>query len=195
MDDGSSEFYKQNIDEILHKLADLKILILGSYRPIGMAKRLEIIRDCLRTRGFTNTFLVKDLGDEPRFDEDDDIHWTDKSNHWMKNFDLSLFVFFADCDNSGVTDELNYFMTEKIEETFRCIILYEDNIKQISSRIRAKIKIVKLRNGSFKEKKDLDACELAYGFINIVLMTERNRIYRNSHFTEDSPEPLSEIFL
>lgn len=181
MDDAFSEFYKENIDKRTQEIADLKILILGSYRPIGMAKRLEIIRDCLRKRGLSNTYLVKDLGDKPIFDEDEDIHWTNKSNHWMKNFDLSLFVFFADCDNSGVTDELSYFIY-KIEETFRCIILYEDNIKQISSRIRAKIKTVKLRNGSFKEKEDLDACELAYGLINIVLMKERNRIFCKNSF-------------
>ena len=60
-------------------------------------------------------------------------------------------------------DILSYFINET-EETFRCIVLYEENITKISSRIRAKIKEMKLRNIDIKN--DSDACELAYGFIN-----------------------------
>lgn len=185
MDDAFGEFYKQNINKRSQETADLRILILGAYRPRNMFDRLEGIRDCLRQRGFNNTYLVENLGDKPRFDDDDDIHWTEKSNYLMKHSDLNIFIFFEDCDNSGVGDELSCFINET-EETFRCIVLYEENIKKISSRIRAKIKEMKLHNIDFKLKDDLDACELAYGFINIVLMTERNRIYRNSHFLEYS---------
>jgi len=181
MVDTFGGLYKQNIDKISQKAADLKILILGAYRPKDMFKRLEKIRDCLRQKGFINTYLVENLCDEPRFDKDNDIHWTRKSNYLMKNSDLNLFVFFADCDNSGVGDELSYFIN-KTEEDFRCIVLCEESIEKISSRIRAKIKEMKLRNIDIKAGDDLDACELAYGFINTVLMTERNRIYKNSPF-------------
>ncbi len=192
MVDTFGELYTQNIDKISQKTADLKVLILGSYRPREMFERLERIRDCLRQKGFINTYLVENLRDEPRFDDDNDIHWTRKSNHYMKIFDLNLFVFFVDCDNSGVGDELTYFINETKEtltyfinetkETFRCIVLYEEGIEQISSRIRAKIKEMKLRNIVIKSGDDLDACELAYGFINNVLMKERNLIYKNATF-------------
>jgi hypothetical protein len=181
MVDTFGELYKQNIDKISQKVADLKILILGAYRPRDMFKRLEGIRDCLRQKGFINTYLVENLRDEPRFDKDNDIHWTWKSNYLMENSDLNLFIFFEDCDNSGVGSELSYFIN-KTEEDFRCLVLCEGSIEQISSRIRADIKEMKLRNINFKAGDDLNACNLAYGFINTILMKEKNRIYKNSLF-------------
>jgi len=115
-----------------------------------------------------NTYLVADFPDGNRFHKDDDVHWTMKSNFLMTNFDLNLFVFFVNCDNSGPMDELNYFFYE-IGEFFRCIVLYEEGCAEnISSRIRAKIKQFNLRNIAVKEEEDIIVCELAYGLINIV---------------------------
>lgn len=180
MVDTFGELYKHDIDKILDKTTELKILILGAYRPEYMINRLKTIRDCLRQKGFINTYIVADFPDDNnRFHKDDDIHWTLKSNNLMKNFDLNIFVFFTNCDNSGPTDEFNYFCYE-VGEFFRCILLYEESCTiSVSSRIRAKIKDFNLRNIAVKEGDDASVCEIAFGIINLVLMKEKNRIYKN----------------
>lgn len=183
MADLFGELYNLDINKILQKTTDLKILVLGAYRPENMLERLKTIRDCLRHKGFINTYIVADFPDDKnRFHGDDDIHWTKKSNVLMKNSDLNLFILFGNCDNSGPVDELNYFFYE-IRESFRCIVLYEEgSTENISSRLRAKIKEFDLRNVAVKEGDDMLACDLAYGLINIVLMKEQNRIYKNIDF-------------
>lgn len=180
MVDTFSELYKHDIDKILQKVTELKILILGPYRPENMINRLKTIRDCLRQKGFINTYIVADFPDDNnRFHQDDDIHWTLKSNNLMKNFDLNIFIFLTNCDNSGPTDEFNYFCYE-VGEFFRCILLYEESCtSSVSSRIRAKIKDFNLRNIAVKEGDDAAVCEIAFGIINLVLMKEKNRIYKN----------------
>ena len=173
------DLYGPDTDKLLQKSTELNILILGAYRPENMYERLKTIRDCLREKGFINTYLVADFPDDSiRFHEDDDIHWTLKSNFLMNSFDLNLFVFLANCDNSGPTDEFNYFCYE-IGEFFRCIVSYEEgHAGNISSRISAKIKDFKLRNIAVNEGEDVVTCELLFGLINLVLMKERDRIYK-----------------
>ena len=176
--------YEPDTDKILQKFAELNILILGAYRPENMYERLKTIRDCLKEKGFTNTYLVADFPDDiNRFHDDDDIHWALKSNFLMNNFDLNLFIFLANCDNSGPTDEFNYFCYE-IGEFFRCIVSYEEShAGNISSRISAKIKNFKLRNIAVNEGEDMVTCELVFGLINLVLMKEQYRIYKRPHFS------------
>lgn len=178
------DLYGPNTDKILQKSTELNILILGAYRPENMYDRLKTIRDCLKQKGFVNTYLVADFPDDiVRFHKDDDMHWTMKSNFLMKKFDLNLFIFLANCDNSGPTDEFNYFCYE-IGEIFRCMVLYEESHKGgISSRISAKIKDFKLRNITVNEGEDMVTCKLAFGLINQVLMKERDRIYKIPRFS------------
>lgn len=178
------ELLGYDTEKILEKDKELNILILGAYRPKNMQERLETIRDCLIEKGFVNTSLVADFPDDiVRFHEDDDIHWTKKSNFLMSRFDINLFIFFTNCDNSGPTDELNFFCYE-IGEHFRCIVTYEDGfVESISSRITAKIKDFKLRNIAVKEEEDMVICELAFGLINLVMMKERNKIYKIPRFS------------
>lgn len=171
-------------EKILEKYKELNILILGAYRPENMKERLKTIRDCLIEKGFVNTFLVADFSDNiVRFDKDNDIHWTKKSNFLMSRFDINLFIFFSNCDNSGPTDELNFFCYE-IGEHFRCIVTNEESfVESISSRIRAKIKDFKLRNIAVKEGEDMVICELVFGLINLIMMKEQNKIYKIPRFS------------
>jgi hypothetical protein len=101
---------------------NLHILILGAYIPENAKKRLEILRTCLIERGYSNTYLVADHPDDNTSDEDWNIYWERKSNELMRDSDLNLFVFFADCSNEGVTDELAYFCS-KIQKFSGCYVI------------------------------------------------------------------------
>lgn len=183
MVDTFGELYKPDLDRLLQKASELNILILGAYRPDSMLERLKTIRDCLRQRGFINTYLVADFPDDkPRYHKENDINWTRKSNLLMSRSDINIFIFLANCDNSGPVDEFNYFCYE-IGEFFRCIVLYEEGqFSSMSTRISAKIKDFNLRNTAVKEGEDMVICDVAFGLINYILMKEQNRIYRDLFF-------------
>jgi len=66
-------------------------------------------------RGYSNTYIVADYPDNNKSDEDWNIYWERKSNELMLHSDLNLFVFFANCSNEGVTDELAHFCSERRE--------------------------------------------------------------------------------
>ena len=143
---------------------NLHILILGAYRPKNAKKRLERFRDCLSERGYSNTSLVTDHPDDNEFDEDLNTYWERKSNELMQHYDLSLFVFFANCSNEGVTDELAYFCSNA-KESSRCYVICEDSYaSNMSTRIKAKVERCTLPNTKIEDDNDAELCDAAYAF-------------------------------
>ena len=147
---------------------ELHILILGAYRPENAKKRLERLRDCLSGRGYNNTCLVADYLDNKKFDEDWNIYWERKSNDLMLNSDLNLFVFFANCSNEGITDELAHFCSE-IKNFSRCYVICEDSYaSNISTRIKAKVERCTLHNTKIENGNDAELCDAAYVFVEMM---------------------------
>ena len=150
--------------EIEWSRQELHILILGAYRPENAKKRLEKIRNCLIERGYGNTYLVADYPDNNKSDEDWNIYWERKSNELMLHSDLNLFVFFANCSNEGVTDELAYFCSE-IRKFSGCYVICEDSyVSNISTRIKAKVERCTLPNTRIEDGNDAELCDAVYAF-------------------------------
>ncbi len=145
-----------------NKKALVPILILGAYRPPETTLlRLEKLRDCLKERGFNNVFLVKDYPDDPVYNQDENIHFTRKSQHLIRNWaEIILFVYF-DADNSGVTSELQFTISSAPEKLRRSVILLQEDAP-ISSLVKGSIKIQKLDSETFFDDEDL--CEQAEGY-------------------------------
>ena len=147
---------------------ELHILILGAYRPENAKKRLERVRNCLIGRGYSNTRLVADCTDNNKSDEDWNIYWEGKSNELMLHSDLNLFVFFANCSNEGVTDELAYFCSE-IKKFSGCYVICEDSYaSNMSTRIKAKVKKFILYNTKIENGDDAELCDAVYAFAEMM---------------------------
>ena len=147
---------------------ELHILILGAYRPENAKKRLERLRTCLIERGYINTHLVADYTDDNKSGEDWNIYWERKSNELMLHSDLNLFVFFANCSNEGVTDELAYFCSE-IKRFSRCYVICDDSYaSNVSTRIKAKVKKFILYNTKIENGDDAELCDAVYAFAEMM---------------------------
>ena len=159
--------YKVKKEIVWHR-QELHILILGAYRPENAKKRLDKLRDCFIERGYSNTHLVADCPDDDEHDENQSVYWERKSNDLMLNSDLNLFVFFANCKNEGVTDELAYFCS-KIKKFSGCYVVFEDSYERdVSSRIRAKVERCVLYNTTIKDGDDAELCDAACAFAELV---------------------------
>lgn len=150
---------------------ELHILILGAYRPKNAKKRLKRLRNCLIERGYSNTYLVADYPDNNKSDEDWNIYWEMKSNELMLHSDLNLFVFFANCSNEGVTDELAHFCSEiNINKFMASYVICEDSyVNAISTRIKAKVKRCTLANTNVEDSDDAELCDAAYAFAEVMI--------------------------
>ncbi len=148
---------------------ELHILILGAYRPENAKKRLGRLRNCLIERGYSNTYLVADYPDNNKSDEDWNIYWERKSNELMLHSDLNLFIFFANCSNEGITDELAHFCSE-IRKFSGCYVICEDSyVGNISTRIKAKVMRCTLATTKVEGGDDAELCDAAYAFAEMMI--------------------------
>nr|QNO48563.1 hypothetical protein JAJEHNPH_00023 [Methanosarcinales archaeon ANME-2c ERB4]QNO48930.1 hypothetical protein OEPDFBKK_00005 [Methanosarcinales archaeon ANME-2c ERB4] len=149
---------------------ELHIRILGAYRPESAKKRLENLRNRLIERGYGNTYIVADYPDNNKSSEDWNIYWERKSNELMLHSDLNLFVFFANCSNEGITDELAHFCSE-IRKFSGCYVICEDGyVGNISTRIRAKVVRCTLANTVVEDGNDAELCDAAYAFAEMMIV-------------------------
>ncbi len=139
----------------------LNTLILGPYRPKAYPRRLETLQDCLITKKFEMTRLVKDFSDEEKLSSDLDEHFTRKSrlclNTWAH---VPTFAFFKDADNLGVNTELAYTCLKLPDKAKYAVVFFETGL-DISSQIKGSIKIAKISYETFGSDKEL--CDLAFG--------------------------------
>ena len=79
---------------------DMTIVLFGGYENNG-DKKLQSIRDNLKNKGYTQTFLVTQLRDPIGLNKskmDYDEYITRKSLHWAKKCQVALFVFFKNIE-------------------------------------------------------------------------------------------------
>lgn len=91
----------------------LFVTIFGPYQKEGLS-RLEKLRDYLRSIGYSNTFLVKDLPDPKNLNEPDpDTFFTKKSLYYLQRCNTALFIFFKDVVHGSVTVEMTSFLNTR----------------------------------------------------------------------------------
>jgi hypothetical protein len=141
---------------------DLKILILGPYRPNSAETRLFAVKDHLIRHGYESAKVVADFADEPRYHQDPDIHFLLKSKDYIKNWaDVLIFVLFTASDNQGVCSEMQT-TCEKVEEKVHfSYVLYEEGIT-LSTLVKGEVKAARITSNTFEDDREL--CELAKGF-------------------------------
>ena len=72
------------INNYLQNKQQLKILLLGAYKPAEALNRLKKLQVCMMRKGFVSTMLAKDFPDATRYSEDLDEHYTMKSGSVSK---------------------------------------------------------------------------------------------------------------
>lgn len=139
----------------------LNILILGPYRPPSQLRRLEALKNCLKTRNFENTKLVKDFPDREKFSDDTSEHFTKKSRIYINAWaHIPIFVFFKDADNLGVNTELIYTCVDLPDKCKNAALFFEEGM-DISSQVIGSIKIARISFEVFNNDREL--CNLAFG--------------------------------
>ncbi|MCL4437273.1 MAG: hypothetical protein M1503_08250 [Thaumarchaeota archaeon] len=105
--------------EILHRKASLKIGVYGSYYPAPELRRLERLRDALKSEGYTQTYLVKNLPDLTDFRDD-----FDKSVFALERSNVNLFILTFKGQKQGAVRELDYVLRNP-KHVFKCTVFIE----------------------------------------------------------------------
>jgi hypothetical protein len=115
----------------------LHILLLGSYDKKVM-NRLQRLEDFLLSKNYLNTALVCDF-DHPKrnIDESKKLYNLRKSEYWLPEADIPVFVFFQGVDNSGVSIELKHMIDTYPDMSWRSIVAINDkpSEKPVSSLV------------------------------------------------------------
>lgn len=100
----------------------LRVLILGSYESSAI-KRLESLKDFLLTKKYLQTALIKDFNQPARKNgESKKAFNLRKSEYWLPEADVPIFVFFQGADNSGVSIELKHLIDVYYDMVWRSIV-------------------------------------------------------------------------
>jgi hypothetical protein len=157
----------------LLELKDRPLLtILGSYEKKSL-KRLEKLRDCLRSRGYVKSRLVTDYSFPRKTrNEDEDQYFRRKSIYWLENSDACIFIFFQNAKNDGVAFELKHACDHLESHLDTCLVAIEERGSLYStSLIRGTVTLLhqqqKLNRRFFND--DVQLCRLcsaaAIGFL------------------------------
>lgn len=150
-----------------NKKRNMKVLILGPYKPPSAKLKLVQFQKRLQDYGYATARLVDDFPDEPKYDPDPDIHFTVKSQDKIKNWaEVLIFVFLNDADNQGVSNELMFTCYLVREKTHYSIALYEKGI-QLSTQTKGPLKISRMNSSEFCTDREL--CDRALGFCTKVV--------------------------
>ena len=144
------------------KKRELKILILGPYKPKESKIKLLNFKNYMIAHGFQTARLVEDFKNIPKYDEDPDTHFTlksrDKIEYWA---DALIFVFMKDGKNLGVWGELQ-FTISSVEEKIRDSIELHEKGVELSTQTRGPLKISRMYSNEFQDSIHL--CKLGKAF-------------------------------
>lgn len=149
----------------LAKYSSVSVLIYGSYATRCM-RRLEHIRDQLRLKGIISTKMVCDLPDPklPKLSVDE-INFVKSVNSIDdKTYDYLVFVFYGDCDMSGVAMELMYALLKGYSEKV-IVAINLTHIDKISSIIKGAVSRYLDRARIRHFKRPSEAIEELFGLI------------------------------
>jgi hypothetical protein len=143
------------VGEFTLRKGKLPVLILGPYKPLRARATLHTLKKCLVKAGYAETRLVEDFPDIVKYHEDPDIHFTLKSQSFMKHWAKALiFVLLKNGRNDGAISELG-FAAQNLRSQFSSLAVFSDF--RLSTQVRGPIKIHSLRYEKFSDSKEL--CE------------------------------------
>jgi hypothetical protein len=144
----------------------LKTLILGSYSKRNK-NRLKKLQKQLIFQGYTSTRLVEDFPDQTRFSEDDDKHFSIKSEHYIKNWAHAIiFILYNKSNNQGVTSEFRYAYEQSRQTLDYSLLLYEKGL-HVSTQIKGPAKRSTIEVYEFSNPSELFEAALAKCINNI----------------------------
>jgi hypothetical protein len=141
----------------------LLTVIFGAYKPAQAKSRLLSLRDCLRAKGYTSTFLVENFPKpvkEPN--ETNEGYFLRKSEYWLEHCDVGFLVFFCKARNDGVGQELRHLCDNLIDRVWRHTVLVEKKCYG-SFLIAGLLERFDELLGQAFFTSDADLCDLAYG--------------------------------
>ncbi|MGI0080240.1 MAG: hypothetical protein ACRECH_11500 [Nitrososphaerales archaeon] len=114
------------------------MLVLGPYKDGGY-QILSSIRNGLIANDISNSRIVTDFETPSKDSFDPSTYELSRSEYWIDNSDLLLFVFIAGLDGAGVAVELNYAIESDLMH--RSIVAYnETEGYKLSLLIKGKVK-------------------------------------------------------
>ena len=151
------------VNNYLQNKQQLKVLLLGAYKPPKALNRLQKLQVCMIGKGFASTMLAKNFPDATRYSEDLDEHYTMKSRTLISNWaDVPIFVFYKKADNQGVASEITYTCGNLSDKLSCSAVFFEGSLQNFSSQVKGSIKIAKKVSYEIF-KNDEELCNLAYG--------------------------------
>lgn len=163
------------MDGILQRKPSLKIGIYGSYYPRSELKRLESLSESLKSDGYLQTYLVKDLPDLPEFKDD-----FDKSIFSIKRSNVNIFILTFRGQKQGAVRELDYVLRNP-ECVFKCVAFIESGGRArrrrcLTSLLEADLRAVGMRVAEFNEGDDAELLDLVKGtLLDFLYYYLRNR--------------------
>jgi hypothetical protein len=118
----------------------LHVLILGCYKSSAV-KHLERLRDFLRENEYLIACLVKDFNYPRKLPTESDPSYNlRKSEHWIPESDIPIFVFLSKVDNTGVGYELKHLLDNFSDMAWRSIVCIDTSLGlKISSLLKGLI--------------------------------------------------------
>ncbi len=99
---------------ILQRKASLRIGVYGSYYPTTELRRLESVKDSIKSEGYSSVQLARDIPDLPEFKDE-----MDKSIFSIKRSNVNLFILTFGGQKQGAVRELDYVLKNP-EHVFKC---------------------------------------------------------------------------
>ena len=166
---------------ILQRKPSLKIGIYGSYYPPAELKRLQSLKNSIKSEGYSLVKLVKDVPNLAEFKDE-----MDKSIFSITNANVNLFVLTFRGQKQGAVRELDYVLKNP-ENVFKCVVFVEtarkgrSDVRCLSKMLENDLRAVGMRVAEFTKGKDEELLGLVKG-------TLLDFLY---YYTRNKPEDLS----
>jgi hypothetical protein len=137
--------------------AGLAVTVYGSYEQVlsGSLERLELLKRCLRDRGYSQARRVVDYP-EPliRAGEDDAAYAARKSTYWLDNSDVNIMVLFCRIPGGSLGVEMGWLAGAA--DVSQTIVLYEEECyDEFDTLLRGIPQFRKIEWDKFQSDEDL----------------------------------------
>lgn len=144
----------EGYDGISREKAELRVVIFGPYKEGGY-KRLVELRKKLREYGYSMTDIVDELSDPPNSSGlEKSVFDTVKSEYWISQCDVAIFVFFKDISHGSVTIELKE-LVDKHPDRIKCASFFLEDGGLLETLEKGTIRKHKKDIGIFETDEDL----------------------------------------
>lgn len=146
------------------------ITIYGSYYPKNEAKRLKILRDCLREKEIENIEITREypVSYFPfNLPSDQNLKNLERSRYCLRTSELNILIFTFEGEKSGVGHELEISLHKNIEFLLLVEVKEQRGRKIVagSSLLQGRLKETSNSFIEFPEGDDVYLCDVVYSRI------------------------------